>query len=116
MNDKNCVFCNIVNGTQPAKIVFKNDFATAFWDINPVAPVHILIIPNKHIESINHLQVKDTLLLGNLFQVAKNIAKDLNIDKNGYRLVINTGPDGGQSIYHLHLHLVGGKKFVQVFK
>ena len=116
MNKNNCIFCKIIDGSQPAKIVFQDDNVTAFWDVNPIAPVHILIIPNKHIESVNCLQNEDIPLVGNLFSVAKDLAQELNIDKKGYRLVINTGPDGGQSIYHLHLHLVGGRRFLPVFK
>jgi len=116
MNDDKCIFCRIVKGLENANIIFQDEQATAFWDINPIAPVHILIVPNKHIESINSLQEEDTLLIGNLFLIAKRIASDLKIDEKGYRLVINTGPDGGQTIYHIHLHLIGGRKFFPVFK
>ena len=105
-----CIFCNIVNKKSPAKIIYEDDKIIAFPDINPSAPVHILIIPKKHIKSANELKAEDQALLGKMILTAKKLAKENKIDQSGYRLVINTGKDGGQIIEHLHLHLLGGKK------
>ena len=82
---------------------------TVFRDIHPVAPVHVLIVPNKHIESVNELTVENEILAGHMLLVARKIAKQEGIAESGYRLIINTGYDGGQVIYHLHLHLIGGR-------
>ncbi len=108
MND--CLFCKIIAGEIPSEKVYEDDQVTAFRDINPVAPTHILIIPNKHIASINELTSDDETLVGHLFTTARDLAKQEGISESGYRLIINVGPDGGQVIYHLHLHLIGGQK------
>ena len=105
-----CVFCKIVSNTAKAAIVYRDGQATAFRDIHPVAPTHILIVPNKHIESVNALEPGDEQLVGHLFTVAGQLAREEGIDKSGYRLIANTGVDGGQTIYHLHLHLIGGQR------
>lgn len=105
-----CRFCSIVSGEAEAAIVYRDDQVTAFRDIHPVAPTHILIIPNKHIESVNALENGDEQLMGHLFTVARRLASEAGISDGGYRLITNTGPDGGQTIYHLHLHLVGGQR------
>ena len=105
-----CIFCNIVSGQAPATIVYKNEAITAFLDIHPVAPTHILIVPNKHIESVNELQPEDEHLMGQLFTVAKMLAEREGIHVDGYRLIVNTGPHGGQVVYHLHMHLMGGQR------
>lgn len=105
-----CRFCSIVSGEAEAAIVYRDDQVTAFRDIHPVAPTHILIIPNNHIESVNSLETGDEQLMGHLFTVARRLASEAGISDGGYRLITNTGPDGGQTIYHLHLHLIGGQR------
>jgi histidine triad (HIT) family protein len=107
---KNCLFCKIANKEVPAEIVYEDEKVIAFKDVEPVTPVHLLIIPKKHIPSINHLESKDKELIGGLFLVAQKIAKTEGVDKTGYRLIFNIGKDAGQTIDHLHLHLLGGKK------
>ena len=89
--------------------MYKDQQTTAFRDIHPVAPSHILIVPNKHISSINEMDLTDEILIGHLFTVARQIAEQEGIQKSGYRLIINTGPDACQTIFHLHLHLIGGQ-------
>jgi histidine triad (HIT) family protein len=106
----NCLFCKIISGEIPATIVHRDDDATAFRDIHPVAPTHILIVPNRHIESINVLAADDEPLMGHLARVAGQLAKSEGIDQTGYRVIANTGPDGGQTVFHLHLHLIGGQR------
>lgn len=105
-----CIFCKIVKKEIPADIVFENHNILVFKDIQPVAPVHLLIIPKKHIPTVNHLEVQDKKLIGELFLVAQKIAREKMIAKSGYRLILNVGKDAGQTIEHLHLHLIGGKK------
>ena len=104
----NCIFCKIIAGDIPSEKVYSDKLVTAFRDINPAAPTHILIVPNKHIASINELTPEDEQLVGYLFSIAKILAVQEEIAESGYRLIINTGPDGGQVVYHLHLHLIGG--------
>lgn len=105
-----CIFCQIALKKQPAKIEYEDREIIAFDDIAPKAPVHILIIPKKHLESVNHLKTTDAELVGKLVLAAQKIAKDKNINQKGYRLIFNTGPDSGQIVPHLHLHLLGGEK------
>ena len=104
------VFEKIRDGEEKADIVYKDDYITAFKDIDPNAPVHILIIPNKKIESLNEIQEEDSNYLSNILLGAKKIAKQFNIDQTGYRLITNCGSDGGQEVQYLHFHLVGGLK------
>lgn len=106
--DNDCIFCKIANKKLDAKIVFENKEITAFKDIHPIAPVHVLIIPKKHIPSINEVIEKDALLLGKMIVVAKNIANELGISEGGYKLLFRTGKNGGQEVDHIHLHLIGG--------
>jgi histidine triad (HIT) family protein len=106
MND--CIFCKILADEIPAEILYQDDKVTAFKDINPAAPIHILIIPNRHIPSVNSVTEKDELLLGHLFTTARSLAQKLEIADSGYRLIVNTGPDGGQEVFHIHMHLLGG--------
>ena len=108
MND-DCIFCKIAAGDLQAQIVFQDALVTAFRDINPVTPVHILIIPNRHLDSINAVTAADEALVGRLINVGRQLAVDEGIDESGYRLVFNTGPQAGQSVYHIHLHLLGGQ-------
>ncbi|KKQ50892.1 MAG: HIT-like protein [Parcubacteria group bacterium GW2011_GWD2_38_11] len=103
-----CIFCKIIEKKIDAKIVFENKEIIAFKDIHPLAPVHILIIPKKHIVSINDVNVEDAKLLGDMIIAARNIAKDLDIAENGYKLLFRTGKHGGQEVDHIHLHLIGG--------
>ena len=105
-----CLFCKIVSGEIKGTIVFRDEQTTAFRDINPVAPTHILIVPNRHIDSVNTLEGGDEQLTGHLFTVAGQLAKSEGIDASGYRLITNTGADGGQTVMHLHVHLIGGQK------
>jgi len=105
-----CIFCNIINKKLPADIIYADKEIIVFKDIKPVAPLHLLIVPKKHIISINQLEVEDKELIGQLFFIAKKIAKEQNIFKTGYRLIFNIGPDAGQMVDHLHLHLLGKKK------
>ncbi len=105
----NCIFCEIVAGKRSGETVYKDDHVVAFRDINPQAPVHILIVPMKHISTLNDLQSEDEILVGKMFAVAKAIAAREGIDQKGYRLVINCNHEAGQSVYHIHLHLLGGR-------
>jgi histidine triad (HIT) family protein len=104
-----CLFCRFVNKELPTGIVFEDGSCLAFEDINPKAPVHVLIIPKKHIVSLDEMSADDVSTLGHLALVAQQIARQKKIDQSGYRTVINTGPDAGQSVFHVHLHLLGGR-------
>jgi histidine triad (HIT) family protein len=106
----NCVFCNIVKKIQGAKPLFENDRVIVIQDILPKAPIHLLIIPKKHIPSIAVLEAADETLVGELVVVGKQMAEQSKIASSGYKLIFNVGHDGGQVINHLHLHLLGGKK------
>jgi histidine triad (HIT) family protein len=105
-----CIFCKIVSGEAKANIVYQDEHATAFRDIHPIARTHILIVPNKHIESVSTFTPEDEPLIGHLFSVAQKIARDEGIAQNGYRLITNTGVDAGQTVFHLHVHLIGGNR------
>lgn len=104
-----CTFCKIISGELPGQIVYQDRETTAFRDVHPVAPTHILVVPNKHIESINKISPGDEKLVGHLFSVARELASKEGIANSGYRLIINTGRDANQTIFHLHLHLIGGQ-------
>jgi histidine triad (HIT) family protein len=104
-----CVFCQIANHTHPAQIYAEDDEIVVFQDTKPVAPVHILIIPKKHIDSINTLSKNDAELIGKMVLMGQRMAKEFKVDQSGYRLVFNTGPHAGQSVFHVHLHLIGGR-------
>ncbi|MEN4011872.1 MAG: histidine triad nucleotide-binding protein [Chloroflexota bacterium] len=105
-----CVFCQIVAGESPAAILFADESVTAFNDIHPIAPVHILVVPNDHISGLDEVDESHQTLIGHMIVVAKNLANSNSLSETGYRLVINTGADAGQSIFHLHLHLIGGRR------
>lgn len=107
-----CVFCKIVNKEIPADIVYEDEKYMAFKDINPKAPIHILIIPKEHIEKLADIDDTNKGIIGDMAVVANKVAKQLGIDKTGYRIVINNGPDAGQEVYHIHMHLLGGKKLL----
>lgn len=103
-----CIFCRIVSGKAPARIVYQDEDVTAFHDLNPRAPTHILIVPNRHIAGVDRVEEADAALLGKLFVVARHLAEQEGVG-NGYRLVINNGSLAGQSVFHLHVHLLGGR-------
>ena len=103
------IFGKILAGEIPADFVYQDDDVVAFRDVNPQAPVHILVIPRKAIRSVAHTEPEDALLLGKLLRVAAGVARDQGLDSDGYRLVTNVGHDGGQSVYHLHIHILGGR-------
>lgn len=109
-----CIFCKIINKEIPSKFIFESENIIAFNDIHPQAPTHILILPKKHIETINDMEKEDINLIGELFYTAKQIAKEKGI--SSYRLAINVGEDAGQSVFHIHLHLLAGKKILIHFK
>jgi histidine triad (HIT) family protein len=105
-----CIFCRIVAKEANATVVYRDEQVTAFRDIHPVAPTHILIVPNRHIESVGALEPEDEQVVGHIFSVARNLAEAEGISKGGYRLITNTGPHGGQTVFHLHVHLIGGQR------
>ena len=109
MSESDCLFCRIAQGQIPADLVRSNDEAVAFRDIHPQAPTHILIIPRKHISSVSELEEADARLLGTLFLMAKELAREEGIAEGGYRMVVNAGADAGQTVFHIHLHLLGGR-------
>ena len=108
MSDE-CIFCKIVSGDLPASEVYRDDQVVAFEDIKPIAPVHLLIIPTRHIPSVRELTENDGPVLQTLVHTANRLAHEREIFDQGFRLNINAGPNGGQTVYHLHLHLIGGR-------
>lgn len=104
-----CIFCKIVSGDIPGDIVYQDDDVLAFRDLNPQAPTHILIIPKKHIATVNDLQPEDAELVGRMYLAARQIAKDEGIAEPGYRAVMNCNREAGQTVFHIHLHLLGGR-------
>lgn len=106
-----CLFCGIIKGDIKGDIVYQDKSVVAFRDIGPKAPVHILIVPRKHIETLLDLEQEDKGLVGEIFYVAKQLARDQGIAKEGFRVVLNSGPGAGQSVYHIHFHLLGGRPF-----
>lgn len=106
-----CVFCKIVSGDIPSDKVFENEHVMAFRDLSPKAPYHLLIIPKKHIATLNDFSEQDAKIFGELGQAAKSIAKSLGVDEKGYRLVINCNEDGGQTVFHTHVHFLAGRGF-----
>lgn len=106
---EDCLFCKVFRKEIPANEVFRDDELVAFDDIRPVAPTHVLIVPKEHIPSVHELTERHASTLSHMFKVANQIADERKIDREGYRLVLNKGPQAGQSVYHLHLHLLGGR-------
>jgi histidine triad (HIT) family protein len=104
-----CLFCKIVARSIPAQIVLENDQVLAFRDVRPVAPTHVLVIPKKHIAGVHEAGREDVAMLGELVLAARDLAEQLGLGANGYRLVINQGPDAGQSVFHVHVHVLGGR-------
>ena len=105
-----CIFCKIIKGEVPANIIYQDEHIVAFDDINPQALHHKLIIPKKHLSTLNDVTSDDIWLMGHMLHVAKEIAFSLGIAEGGYRVLINCNADGGQVVYHLHMHLIGGRK------
>jgi histidine triad (HIT) family protein len=104
-----CLFCKVAKKEIPAKILFEDDDLVAFWDIKPMAPKHALVIPKRHVESLNHVSSDDAALLGKLLVAAKRVASEAGIEASGWRAVVNNGPDAGQSVFHVHVHVLGGR-------
>lgn len=107
-----CLFCNIASGEFSTELVYEDELCVAFNDISPQAPTHVLVIPKKHIESLVEVNPEDKDLLGHLMVKVKEIADGLGLGEKGYRTVINTKEDGGQTVFHLHIHLLGGRQFI----
>ncbi|KAA3644830.1 MAG: histidine triad nucleotide-binding protein [Chloroflexi bacterium] len=110
MTDPDCIFCKIIAGELPSDTVYEDDLLIAFRDINPVAPTHILIVPRKHIVDNNAFSDEDAVIAGAMFLAVSKLAESEAIQDSGYRLIMNTGPDGRQEVPHMHLHLIGGKQ------
>jgi len=111
---EDCIFCQIVAGKAPAEIVYQDDEMTAFRDQHPATPIHILLVPNKHISSVNEVEAGDAALLGRLILKAREIAEGQGVRETGYRLLLNVGEGGGQSVFHLHLHLFAGEHLLKI--
>ena len=107
---KQSIFEKILVGEISSEIIYEDDFVFAINDINPVARIHMLVIPKKRIDTLNQMNEEDTALLGHMILIAKNLAKEQKIDDTGYRILMNTNSDAGQTIYHIHLHLIGGEE------
>ena len=105
-----CLFCKLVANEIPAEKLYEDEDVTAFRDINPAAPTHVLVIPNKHIAAVNEAEAEDQALLGKLLLVGNQIADQEGLNSDGFRYVINTGSNGGQTVYHIHLHVLGGRQ------
>lgn len=106
-----CLFCQIASNATPATIVYQDDLVTAFQDIHPVAPVHLLVIPNQHVESLADLDTADPALAARLLRVCQQVARDAGLAERGYRVTTNIGRGAGQSVMHLHFHVIGGRPF-----
>ena len=107
-----CLFCKVISGAIPAKIIYRDDLVVAIDDVNPQAPQHKLIIPHQHIATLNDLHPENNELIGHMIQTAKMLAKQLNMAEDGYRLVLNCNAGAGQTVFHIHLHLLGGRKML----
>ncbi len=105
---EDCIFCKIIQGEISSDFIYESDTVVAFNDVNPIAPVHILIIPRVHIASMNDINSDNSMIIADMVAVAVEIAKDKGIEKDGYKLLIRTGKNGGQEVSHIHLHLIGG--------
>jgi histidine triad (HIT) family protein len=110
MAEQDCIFCRIVEGTMPADVVHQDGAVLAMRDINPQAPTHLLVIPKEHVDSLDDIGRKEESLLGHLLRVASRVANDHGLSEGGYRVVINTGEGAGQSVPHLHVHVIGGRE------
>jgi len=112
MND--CIFCKILKGEIPSKKVYEDELVYAFYDIAPAAPVHVLIIPKEHLSGMNEADEKHAALLGHILLTAKKLAKDLGVAEKGYRIINNCGENAGQTVFHMHFHLLAGDKFTKL--
>ena len=108
MEKEDCIFCKIINGEIPTDFVYQDDHLVVFKDINPLAPVHLLLVPRKHIRSINDLEEADQTIISELIMAAKDMAEKFSVKESGYRIFFNVEKGGGQEVFHLHLHLIGG--------
>lgn len=109
MSQQDCLFCRIVRREIPSQIVHETDELLAFRDIDPKAPLHVLIVPKRHISTVNDVEPSDAALLGQLFVAARTIAAEQGVAEDGYRLVVNTNAGAGQTVFHIHMHLLGGR-------
>ncbi len=107
---EDCIFCKIIKGEIPSEKVYEDDKVIAFKDIQPAAPIHVLVIPKKHIEKLIDVTEEDSYLISHIYQVINKIAKDMKIEDDGFRVIVNCGKDAGQEVMHLHFHLLAGKK------
>lgn len=107
---EDCIFCKIIKGEIPSEKLYEDENVLAFYDINPEAPIHFLVIPKKHLENVNEITEDNSDLVGKIFVVINKLTKELGIDKTGFRVISNTGEDGGQTVKHLHFHVLGKKK------
>jgi histidine triad (HIT) family protein len=105
-----CIFCRIAAGEIPSNLVYQDDLVVAFPDIHPAAPVHVLVVPRKHVQSVAHLADEDAELAGRLLLAARTVAEQAGVARSGYRVITNIGDEGGQTVPHLHLHVIGGKQ------
>jgi len=110
MSEQDCLFCKILDGEIPADIVYESDTAIGFRDINPQAPIHMVVIPRQHIATINDINPEDEALVGSLFSAARQIAADEGLSEDGYRAVMNCNAAAGQTVFHIHLHVLGGRQ------
>lgn len=108
---ENCLFCKIIKGEIPSKKAYEDDYVYAFYDIEPQAPHHVVIVPKEHIESANQLNEKNSHYIAKIYEAVPKIAKELGFAEDGYRVVNNCGKDGGQTVWHIHFHLMGGRSF-----
>lgn len=116
MKTNNCIFCKIQSNPETTNFLYQDDRIIAIQDIHPIAPVHILVIPRDHIVSMNEIELQDKELLGHMLYIAKQLAALSGVANSGYRLIFNTGPDSGQTVQHLHLHIIGGRELPFHFK
>lgn len=107
---ENCIFCKIIKGEIPTNKIYEDEDVLAFYDINPLAPIHILVIPKKHIDCIANLKEKDEALIGKIYSVINKIAEEKGFKEQGFRVIVNSGKDGGQEVMHLHFHILAGRK------
>ena len=108
---EDCLFCKIIKGEIPSNKVYEDDEILAFNDINPAAPIHILVIPKKHITSLAHMEKGDEIIVGKIYEVINKIAEEQGFKNSGYRVIVNCGKDAGQEVMHLHFHILAGAKF-----
>jgi histidine triad (HIT) family protein len=109
---EDCIFCKIADGRIPSELVYEDELCVAFNDLSPQAPTHILVIPRQHVESLENAKIGQTTMLGHLLVTAAGIGRTKGFSRDGYRVVINTNSDGGQTVFHLHLHVLAGRQFV----